>query len=85
MRELGAHSCTQLQGRKVADVELLASSKINPTHLATFYNSFMLSNYEWSKKGDVEDEKKDDEEDEDVDERTKRKVKTLDSFSIEHE
>lgn len=56
-------------------------------HLATFHNSFLLSNYEWSKKGDVkdddEDEKKDEEEE--VDERTKRKAKTLDSFTIAHE
>ena len=59
---------------------------MTPEHLATFHNSFLLSNYEWSKKGDVkedEDEKKDD--DEEVDERTKRKSKLLDSFTIEHE
>lgn len=46
----------------------------------------MLSNYEWSRKGNVDDdEKKEDEEEEDVDERTKRKSKTIDSFSIDHE
>ena len=85
MRELAAHSVGQLQARKVSDVEVLASSKIDPVLLATFHQSFHLSNYEWSQKGNVEDEdeKKDDEEE--VDERTKRKTKTLDSFSIEHE
>ena len=87
MRELAAHSVGQLQARKVSDVEVIASSKIDPTMLATFYQSFQLSNYEWSQKGDVEDldEKKDDEEEEEVDERTKRKTKTIDSFMIEHE
>ena len=84
MRDLGTHSCKQLQGMKVSDVELLASSKIDTKHLATFYKSFKLQNYEWTQKGDVEDDKEDD-KDEDVDLRTKRKVKTLDSFSIEHE
>ena len=83
MRDLGTHSCKQLQGMKVSDVELLASSKIDTKHLATFYKSFKLQNYEWTQKGDVEDEKEG--EDEEIDERTKRKVKTLDSFSIEHE
>ena len=88
MRELAAHSVGQLNGRKVADVEVLASSKIKPGHLATFHQSFLLSNYEWSKKGNVEDDeedKKEEEEGEEVDERTKRKVKKMDSFSICHE
>mmetsp|Transcript_7237 Transcript_7237/g.10140 ORF Transcript_7237/g.10140 Transcript_7237/m.10140 type:complete len:179 (-) Transcript_7237:819-1355(-) len=86
MRELGAHAVGQLQARKVSDVEVIASGAIEPSLLATFHHSFMLSNYEWSQKGDVEDEdeKKDDTEEE-VDERTKRKQKTLDSFTIEHE
>ena len=61
----------------MADVELLASSKITPSHLATFHQSFLLSNYEWSKKGNVEDEEdeKEEEDGEEVDERTKRKEK----------
>ena len=61
MRELAAHSVGQLQARKAADVEVIASSKIQSGHLATFHNSFLLTNYEWSKKGNVEepeDEKK---------------------------
>ena len=72
----------------MSDVEVLASSKIEPALLATFTNSFMLSNYEWAKKGDVpedEEDKKEEADDEDVDERTKRKVKTIDSFEIAHE
>ena len=87
MRELAAHTVGQLQARKVDDVEVLASGKIESSMLATFHHSFLLSNYEWAQKGDVEDEdeKKDDDEEEEVDERTKRKAKTLDSFSIEHE
>ena len=85
MRELGAHAVGQLQALKVADVELLASSQIQPADLATFHHSFMLSNYEWTKKGNVEDEDEKKDDDEEVDERTKRKTKSLDSFSIEHE
>ena len=77
MRELAAHSVGQLHGRKIDDVEVLASSKVNPEHLATFHGSFLMSNYEWSKKGNVEeDEKKEDDEGEEVDERTKRKRMT---------
>ncbi len=48
MRELAAHSVGQLQARKVSDVEVIASSKIDPNMLATFYQSFQLTNYEWS-------------------------------------
>ena len=68
---------------------MLASSKITPEHLGTFHESFLLSNYEWTKKGNVEDdedEKKEDEEnEEEIDERTKRKAKNMDSFGIYHE
>lgn len=66
---------------------MLASSKVDPEHLATFHESFLLSNYEWSKKGNVEDEdeKKEDDEGDEVDERTKRKTKQLDSFTVAHE
>ena len=87
MRELAAHSVGQLQSRKVSDVEVIASSKITTEHLATFHGSFLMTNYEWSKKGNVdedEDEKKED-DDEEVDERTKRKTKNMDSFNICHE
>ena len=47
-----------------------------------------MTNYEWSQKGNVEeeDEKKEDEDDpEEVDERTKRKSKQFDSINICHE
>ena len=70
----------------MSDVEVIASTKIKVDALGTFINSFDLSNYEYSEKGDVEDEKKDEEEDpEEVDERTKRKAKALDHFTISHE
>jgi len=45
----------------------------------------MLTNYEWTKKGNVEEDEKEEDGDEEVDERTKRKSKVLDSFTIEHE
>ena len=58
--------------------------------LGMFYNSFYLSNYEFSQRGDIPDEeekeKKDgEEEEEEVDERIKRKKKPLDSFVVCHE
>jgi len=55
---------------------VLATNAIEPNELATFHHSFMLSNYEWTMKGNVpEDDAKDKEDPEDeVDERTKRKV-----------
>ena len=65
---------------------MIASSKIKVDALGTFINSFDLSNYEYTEKGNVEDEKKDDGEGaEEVDERTKRKQKALDNFTISHE
>ena len=64
---------------------MLASSKIDPTHLATFHHSFLLSNYEWSQKGNVEEDEKKEDDEEEVDLRTKRKAKTFDSFTISHE
>ena len=47
MRELAAHTVAQLQARKVSDVEVIASSKINADALGAFITSFDLSNYEW--------------------------------------
>ena len=86
MRELAVHTVGKLQALKVSDVEVIASSKIKADSLGTFINSFDLSNYEYKEKGDVEDEKKDEEDDtEEVDERTKRKEKLLDNFTVSHE
>ena len=86
MRELAAHTVAQLQARKVSDVEVIASSKINADALGAFITGFDLSNYEWKQKGDVEEDEKDAEKgEEEVDERTKRKEKTLDNFTISHE
>jgi len=86
MRELAAHTVAQLQARKVSDVEVIASSKINADALGAFITSFDLSNYEWKQRGDVEEDEKDAEKgEEEVDERTKRKEKTLDNFTISHE
>ena len=65
---------------------MIASSKINADALGAFITSFDLSNYEWKQRGDVEEDEKDKDTDEDeVDERTKRKEKTLDKFTITHE
>lgn len=82
MRSLGATAVAQLQAMKVADVEVIASSKIEPCHLGVFSNSMHLSNYEFTLKSDIKD---DDAKDEDPDERTKRTKKSLDSIEISHE
>ena len=85
MRSLAVHTVGQLQARKVSDVEVIASSKISADALGQFINSFDLSNYEWKQKGDIKEEEKEEKDSEEVDERTKRKEKTMDSFTISHE
>lgn len=50
MRELGTMTCSQLQAKKSADVEVVCSEKIDKDHLGVFFNSFHLTNYEWSLK-----------------------------------
>lgn len=52
--------------------------------VGTFYNSFHMTNYEWSIKSDkpAEEEKK---EEENPDERLKRKTKLIDNFEVSHE
>lgn len=84
MRTLGATACVQLQSKKVSDVEIIASSKIDAELLGVFHNSFYLSNYEWTRKTSpkTEDTKTEGEE---VDERTKKVNKKIDNFSISHE
>ena len=90
MRELGAHTCGQLQARKVSDAQIIATEGIEAGNLSIFYQAMVLTNYDSAQKGDVpetEEEKKKWEEkpEEEKDERTKRKKKVLDSFSILHE
>ena len=84
MRELGAMTCAQLQGKKSVDVEIIASQKIPAESLGAFWNSFHLSNYDWNLKSNIKDEAKKD-EDEEGDERTKRTSKLIDSFELTHE
>lgn len=45
LRSLGATAVAQLQAMKAADVEIIASGKIDAEHLGVFYNSLHLSNY----------------------------------------
>ena len=84
MRELGTLTCSQLQAKKSSDAEIICSSKVDGKDLGTFYNSFHLTNYEWSLKSDKpeSEEKKDEEE---ADERLKRKTKLIDNFEVVHE
>ena len=86
MRELGTLTCSQLQAKKSAEVEVICSSKVDPGHLGTFYNSFYLTNYDWtlkSSKPDSQEDKK--EEEKNPDERLKRQTKLIDSFEVSHE
>jgi len=82
MRKLGALAVGQLQAKKASDVEVIASEGTDKDLLGVFSNSFVLSNYEWSKKTAPEVEEK---KEEDVDERTKRHSKKIDSFELSHE
>lgn len=50
MRDLGSLTCAQLQAKKSSDVEVICSAKVNASDLGTFYNSFHLTNYEWTLK-----------------------------------
>ena len=86
MRELGTLTCSQLQAKKSADVEVICSGKVDAGHLGTFYNSFSLTNYDWtlkSSKPESQEDKK--EEDKNPDERLKRQTKLIDSFEVSHE
>ena len=83
MRKLGALACGQLQGKKASDVEIIASSEFTPSALGTFWNSFYLSNYEYSTKTPPpEDDDKDKEPEEVEDERTKKWDKKIASFDL---
>jgi leucyl aminopeptidase len=82
LRALGATAVSQLQAMKAADVEVIASGKINAEHLGIFANSMHLSNYEFTLKSDLKEE---DSKEECHDQRTKRTKKTIDSITIAHE
>jgi len=62
-------------------VEILASSKIPAEYLGTFWNSFLLSNYDWNLKSNLKEEEKKEVEDT----RTLRTTKLVDSFEVSHE
>ncbi len=53
---------------------------VSAKHIGVFYNSFHLTNYDWSLKSNIDEEKK-----EVTDERLNRKTKLIDSFEVSHE
>ena len=59
MRDLSVVAVGELKARKVSDVEVIATSAIDADSLSAFITGFELSNYEWSQRGEVEDEKND--------------------------
>ena len=77
MRGLAATAWTTLTTRKISDVEIIASSKIDVSLLGVFYNSFYLSNWEHDAKGKVEGEEKKADDGEEVDPRTKRTKRAI--------
>jgi hypothetical protein len=86
MRKLGALACTQLQGKKADDVQIYTSEGIESEHLGVFYNSFYLSNFEWSMKSNLEEPKKDSEEkEEEKDPRLEKKNKQISEWAISSE
>ena len=83
MRDLSVVAVGELKARKVSDVEVIATSAIDADSLSAFITGFDLSNYEWSQRGELEDEKNDEK---DIDQRIKRRSgKALDSFNFSHE
>jgi len=81
MRRLGAVAAVTLQAKKVNDVEVVASSGVDKDLLGTFYNSFTLSNYEFTTKtAPAEAGKKD--KNEDV--RVKKHTKHIENFELSH-
>jgi leucyl aminopeptidase len=80
MRKLGALAATQLQAKKVNDVELIASASLDKDLMGVFHNSFALSNYEYTEKTAPEKS-----EEEVTDERLNKWRKTIDSFEVSHE
>ena len=84
MRDLSVVAVGELKARKVSDVEVIATSAIDADSLSAFITGFDLSNYEWSQRGEVEEDEKSDEKD--VDQRIKRRSgKALNSFTFSHE
>ena len=59
MRDLSVVAVGELKARKVSDVEVIATSAIDTDSLSAFITGFELSNYEWSQRGEVEDENND--------------------------
>lgn len=80
---MGVTACSNLQAKKVDNVEFLVSKKVANENLGVFENSFILSNYEnIMKKFEAKDEES---KDEDYDVRTEKVGKKIGSFSIETE
>lgn len=80
MRAMGALAVAQLQAKKSADVEVIASEGVDKELLGVFHNSYLLSNYEYTEKTPPEPS-----EEKEEDERQKRWMKTIDSFELSHE
>lgn len=81
IRDLATLTCSKLQAKKSSQVEVICSSKIDPNLMGIFYNSFHLTNYEWSLKSHLTDS-----EDKPLeDKRLESKSKLIDEFELCHE
>jgi hypothetical protein len=64
--------------KKSTYAEVICSSKIHVDHVGGFYNSFHLTNYDWTMKTKKPEEAVKDEKD--FDERNHRQTKVIDVF-----
>ena len=80
LEDLGKLAQAALSGKKIADVDVIASSKVEAQHLHKFYKSFWMNNFNYSEKSHLDVEVKDT-----TDSRNSRHSKVVDSVSLHHE
>lgn len=66
--------------KKIADIDIIASSKIETEHLHKFYKSFWMNNFAYSEKSHLDVEVKDT-----TDPRNTRHSKVVDKVDLHHE
>ena len=80
METLGKSTVDALVGRKILQVDVLASREIPTSGLHHFSKAFWLTNYAYREKSHLDKEIKDE-----TDPRNFRHTKTVDSMSLAHD
>ena len=83
LKGLGSIAAAQMQAMKIAETEIIASSKVDANMLGDFHAAFISSNFEYSERSyiDAELDFKGDENDE----RKQKHSKPVESVQITHE